>query len=352
MKPVAFDIDDKMYGTQLYEHFGGDEHARKYISRKIDKRFLLGTVIRVSKKQRGAGSSASSIHYDIQWEESDLGDTSVSLSVVIEAISLHQTFFSAHRSTRHRGTPRTTRSTSREPFSPAVRKALLHVEETEIGTPESSEDEDDINDGMKSKDVGNGELDDNDLLFCHDNKLRDNIELHNLSLDDNNENTVDGSQFRWSTGKLPVPPDVSNRRKSHVIPSKTGVFATPISSFLAFVPLKMFNSIAFYSNRYAHDRIATNNNGFVCGTKWQSDISINEIMKFFGILFKMVLQPTPGQCYTSCWNNTQWHPYTAHMKLRRFQQIRSVLHFNDNSKIVGSNDAAFKVSWRFVVSKK
>jgi len=30
--------------------------------------------------------------------------------------------------------------------------------------------------------------------------------------------------------------------------------------------------------------------------------------------------------------------------LRRFQQIRSVLHFNDNSKIEGSQDAAFKVS--------
>jgi hypothetical protein len=31
------------------------------------------------------------------------------------------------------------------------------------------------------------------------------------------------------------------------------------------------------------------------------------------------------------------------MTLRRFQQIRSVLHFNDNSNITGSNDAAFKV---------
>jgi Transposase IS4 len=104
--------------------------------------------------------------------------------------------------------------------------------------------------------------------------------------------------------------------------------------------------MAYYSNVYAHHRVATSENGLVSGTKWKSDISVDEMMKFFGILFKMVLRPTPGQTYTSCWNDTQRHPYTVHMRLRRFQQIRSVLHFNENSNITGSNDAAFKVSKR------
>jgi hypothetical protein len=182
-------------------------------------------------------------------------------------------------------------------------------------------------------------------VFCP-HPLFDNVSSRQKSIidEDDEEDPGQGSDFRWSTGNLPPPPDCSNRRASHVIPSKTGVFATPISSLLAFIPLKIFNSIAFYSNLYAHHIIETSESGNVSGKRWESDISINEIMKFFGILFKMVLRPTPGQSYPFCWNDTQWHPYTVHMRLRRFQQIRSVLHFNDNSNIDGSNDAAFKVS--------
>ena len=36
MKPVALDIDDKMFGTQLYEHFGGDKHARKVVTEESE----------------------------------------------------------------------------------------------------------------------------------------------------------------------------------------------------------------------------------------------------------------------------------------------------------------------------
>jgi len=62
---------------------------------------------------------------------------------------------------------------------------------------------------------------------------------------------------------------------------------------LAFIPLKIFNSIAHFSNLYAHTTMEQTENGNICGKKWESDITINEIMKFFGILIKMVLRPTP-----------------------------------------------------------
>ena len=330
MKPVAFDVDDKVYGTKLYEHFGGDEHAKKYITIRNGKRLLLGTIIRTSKKKRGQ-SASSRMHYDIQWEESNLGETAIDLSLVIDAVALHQTISStksARRQPAHN-------ARNRDPFSPEVQNVLLQVEDTERGRPDSSDDEDSNN---------NDEPDKEDLVFCP-HVLFDDVERRKALLDvDDNEETGEGSDFCWSTGRLLPPPDCSNRRESHVIPSQTGTFATPISSLLAFVPLKIFNSIAFYSNLYAHHVAETSENGNVCGRRWETDISINEIMKFFGILFKMVLRPTPGQSYPFCWNDTQWHPYTMHMRLRRFQQIRSVLHFNDNSKIDGSDDAAFKVS--------
>ena len=57
----------------------------------------------------------------------------------------------------------------------------------------------------------------------------------------------------------------------------------------------------------------------------------------------MVLRPTPGQSYVFAWKELAWHPYTQNMTLRRFQQIRSVLHANDNTKMAGSNDSLFKV---------
>jgi hypothetical protein len=205
----------------------------------------------------------------------------------------------------------------------------------EQGTPESSESEDD------DDKEDNEEVDKDDLLFCPRSLLFDNVPQQE---DDDDRDTGAGSSFCWSTGNLPPPPDCSNRRESHVTPSRTGVCATPISSFLAFIPLKIFSSIAFYSNLHAHHVVATSENGLVCGRKWEADISTNEIMKFFGILFKMALRPTPGQSYQFCWDDPQWHPYTGHMRLRRFQQIRSVLHFNDNANIDGSDDAAFKVS--------
>jgi Transposase IS4 len=125
-------------------------------------------------------------------------------------------------------------------------------------------------------------------------------------------------------------------------PNHTGKFQSPLSSFLAFVPLKIFNLFAVYSNMYAHDVMAKQKDNKISGSRWDHDIDLQEMMTFWGILFKMVLRPTPGQPYTSCWDDKMWHPYTEAMSLRRFQQIRSVLHFNNPNKAVGSNDAVFK----------
>ena len=331
MKAVAFDVDDNLHGSRLYEHFGGEEEAKKYLFTKNGKRMLIGTVIRLTKKKKSAQNHSSTIHYDIQWEDPNLSDTPVAVSLIVEAIALHKTISSTKNTQR----VATRKTRNKDPFSPELRKLLLCVDETERGHPESSDEED----------MNNADNQDDDAFLFTPHEL-----FINEANEDLNEDLNVPTDFRWSTGNLAAPPDRSKRSTTYVHPTLTGHFATPIQSLLAFIPLKIFNSIAHYSNLYAHNVIATSENGTVSGRKWESDITINEIMKFFGILFKMVLRPTPGQSYPSCWNDTQWHPYTVFMPLRRFQQIRSVLHFNDNSNIDGSNDAAFKVRYKIVVS--
>lgn len=328
MKPVAFDVDDKLHGSRLYEHFGGDEKAHSFLKVKNGKRVLLGTVIRATKK-KSKQKSSQTVYYDVQWEQTTLGITPVDISLISDAITLYKSF-AATRSNQH-GSEK--KGQKREPFSPELRNLLYSVDDFERGKPYSSDEE---------------ESDDN--LDCN---VEDYI-FHRQRIDDEgstseevNNSNEPAQEFLWSIGKLAAPPDRSNRSPSHVIPSLTGNFATPIQSLLAFIPLKIFNSIAHYSNLYAHATIEKTENGKISGKKWDNDININEIMKFFGILIKMVLRPTPGQSYPYCWHNVEWHPYTVYMRLRRFQQIRSVLHFNDNSNMDGSDDAAFKV-WTHV----
>jgi hypothetical protein len=128
-----------------------------------------------------------------------------------------------------------------------------------------------------------------------------------------------------------------------VKPGSVGCFRSPLSSFLAFVPLKVLKSMVYFSNMYADSVLVATESNHISGARWPGDISLAEMMAFFGILIKMVLRPTPGQSYVSAWKEPTWHPYTRNMPLRRFQQIRAVLHVNDNTKMAGSNDSLFKV---------
>lgn len=332
MKPVAFDVDDNGYGAKLFDHFGGDDVATNYVTQRNGKRLLVGTVIRISNRKKTGPGATSKIHYDIQWEESDLGDTPIEAAIVIPAIALHRTTIQSRSASRPPN--RNTRNTN-VLFTPELQSLLLRVDESEMGCPDSSDDEDSVNDEEQNEE---------NFVF-HPHPLFEN-EAKNVTVDDDEDNEEYGntSDFCWSTGTLLPPPDRSKRRPSHVIPSRTGSFATPLSSLLAFIPLRIFNSIAAYSNLYAHNVLETSGSVNISGKRWEGDISINEMMTFFGILIKMVLRPTPGQSYPYCWNDVQWHPYTLRMRLRRFQQIRSVLHFNDNSRINGSRDAVFKVN--------
>ena len=350
MKRVAFDANDGGYGAQVVDHFGGKEIIRKSLSKG---RYLLGTIMGLNKKKKRTETC-----YDVAWEDSQLKTTTVELSCLIPALELSRELKSKgkEKSALERGSPG---DSSRGPTTPSTNVSklfgrnmlniLLQVDEGEEGEPLDSDDDteasskDDLNDDESTSSSKN---EDNNFRLEETRKyFLPWFTEDNNSTTDSRNTAGENEGFRWtSEGSLKPPATISQRGKSRVKPDRRGCFENPLSSFFSFVPLKMFRGICMYSNAYAHAVMRRTGKQEISGARWASDITLTEMMKFFGLLFHMVLRPTPGTSYPHCWTDPGWHPYTAHMALRRFQQIRSVLHFNygmDESSNV--NDALYKV---------
>jgi hypothetical protein len=102
------------------------------------------------------------------------------------------------------------------------------------------------------------------------------------------------------------------------------------------------------SNRFAHQEMVkakargkTENN--ICGAKCK-DITLGEFMIFLCILLQMCIFPLTGHSYVLYWvyGAIMFH-FVNKMQLWRFEQIRSVLHFNDNETIPLNGDTLHKV---------
>ena len=286
--------------------------------------YLFGTVIAQTKKRAGKGLS-----YDVQWEDSTLGITSVDVALVLSGVELCK---------------KVSKNNDEGPFSPdsifnehVLSYLTNHVETGEEGDPLDSDDDDGVKEIVTSNPIQFGarhEPEGAQFLLPE--------ELHKSKT--GGPKRDDGLRFKWRADtEIPEPVGISRDKTTTVKPEYTSFFSSPINSFLSFVPLKLFKTIVFFSNKYAHDVMSKNANNLISGANWNRDISINEMMVFFGILIKMTLWPMPGQPYENAWKDRGWHPYTPRMALRHFQQIRSVLHLNDNTKMSTSADSLFKV---------
>ena len=221
-------------------------------------------------------------------------------------------------------------------FQPSVARALMLIEDGEDGDPDDSEEEGDMDE--EDDDLHDIVAEFHDKIFQLQPDYREEGEKCESKEDCGNV------KFRWrSDVHLNAPGGKKNYGDSKVKEEHVGCFVSPLSSLMAFVPIKIFKAMVYYSNLYGHSVMEKNNTNTISGALWSSDIILREMMAFWGILIFMCLRPTPGQTYVSCWSNYAWHPYTKHMLLRRFQQIRSVLHLNDNSKNASSKDQLFKV---------
>jgi hypothetical protein len=63
--------------------------------------------------------------------------------------------------------------------------------------------------------------------------------------------------------------------------------------------------------------------------------SVQEILTFFGILINAMLFPQTGRCMRDSWDDPVRNPWACQMSRGRFEQIRVMLHFNNNDDING-----------------
>ena len=269
MMPVFFDVSSS-YGKQLWNHFGGDKKIAETVTKVQGVRYLEGTIIQCSK---GKGNTVS---YDVQWKHDILGTTSCDLQVLMPASKLAKKV----RAIEEKGVqPPISPDRTFNPesmFNTSSLEALHHIFDSERGEPMGSDIDSD---------------DDKALFFGKPSPDEGNPFLTDHAATEDSDQTF----FCWSSGKsMGAPNDLSNCVPTTLKENVSAKFKTPMSSLLSMIPIKIFKSIVYYSNKYAHEVVQKSETGHVCGHIWSEDISLSELMCFFGILIGMVLRPPPG----------------------------------------------------------
>ena len=60
-------------------------------------------------------------------------------------------------------------------------------------------------------------------------------------------------------------------------------FETPVSSFLAFLPTRMWEKICYETNTNAHEKMQRSGRRYISGNFWRKDVDVQEIMQFMGV---------------------------------------------------------------------
>ena len=243
MKLVYFNILDGNDGSELVKHFGGLDGIKPYLPSSNSELYLVGTCIGVSKN----ASKQKSTFYDVQWEESILGTTCIDHRIIISGISL------AKHVKREESKMKVPSADSESIFTSNVCDALLKYDDVDEGNPYGSDPED-MNDHTQYwTDNESEDNDDNTNLMKAFGDNSYSSPYDNDGQTDDMEEEKDGERFHWRTGQsVPLPSTRSQRGVTKVKEQYLHTFATPKKSFLAFVPLRIFKSIAIFSNNYAH----------------------------------------------------------------------------------------------------
>jgi hypothetical protein len=172
---------------------------------------------------------------------------------------------------------------------------------------------------------------DNDYLLVSDDEKSTN-DLSQTNVDD-----LEGLDWNPKATLEPRAEKMSPKPSS-TKPQFLRNFDTPISSFRSFLPQALWEKIVFESNTYARQKMLKSGKRMISGYSWRHDVSLHEMYQFFGLLIHMTVLPTPGRDYTYYWTNYHVYTWVNCMKLYRFKQIRSVLHFNSSTSREKSKD--------------
>ena len=196
--------------------------------------------------------------FDVQWEDAILPNTPTGHSIVHKAHNRAR-LLTCKKDHNH------------GPFSPdtvfnqtALDCMISHVDSGKCGKPFVSNDE------GKDDPPPDGNVPGTSLCRSIP-EVEDFIESR--ASQDTKENTHQNNngqlQFKWHTDKSLNPPvEKANKNRTKVKPKFVGEFKTATSSFVAFVPVKIFQTMDHHLNKCAHEVMKEKSTCTISGTNW------------------------------------------------------------------------------------
>jgi hypothetical protein len=191
-----------------------------------------------------------------------------------------------------------------------------------------------------ASDASNDEYDEDDWLFKMHPQSNSEFLLRdtNFEEDSDDHDIVPEIGMHWEfDGTITQEPNMKMPMKATTVkPGLETHFKCPIDAYMAVLPLELWEVVVQEVNRYAEQQLAEKKQKrrLISGLKWMQ-VTVNDIMTYFGILIYSMLYPQTGISMHDSWDSPYFSPWTKFMSRRRFQQISSVLHFNDNNDVNG-----------------
>ena len=194
-----------------------------------------------------------------------------------------------------------------------------------------------------------GDIDDN--IFTNDDTFFENTtEMKEKDKPRERRRAKDVFGINWELdGDIPASPNQYSGNETYILQEYKEKFNEPIESFLAFLPLAFWNYFWIETSNFASQEFLKSQLGerfprnLFKGYSWNGNITLNELMTFFGISIWMVLRPLVGYRIKEYWNRPNEFPFVKYMTYGRYIQIRSVLHLSRNSDKNREKDSFFKV---------
>jgi len=153
-----------------------------------------------------------------------------------------------------------------------------------------------------------------------------------------NSSSIPTTGLHWEYGAEIEEEPVHNKapKVTTVNDAVKSDFKTPIDCFMKMCPLSLWEVVVSETNRYAEQKISkqVKRKRYFAGYKWVP-VTLQDVMTYVGMLIYGMLYPQTGRRMRESWDSPYLSPWTKFMSRGRFQQISSVLHFNNNEDDIG-----------------
>jgi len=227
---------------------------------------LVGTVIERSKGK-------NSEKYEVEWESTLLSRATIHVRYLLSAIKDGERLLASRRTSRVDHTPSNGRPLQR--LEILMEKLMNRTDDEDMGPPILSHVDDD--DGVNSEDdeASHSSTDE----YCSGNiSWLPREKRPPIHVDE--EYPIFNSEHRnnliWKRDiEIPDNPGVIVRETAF-LPGAKECFSSPLSSFLAFIPMIFWETLAYESNKYAEQKMAVSGSRTIAGhylgghAEWQS----------------------------------------------------------------------------------